>query len=96
MTTLSVLGSSQKFIERFRKTLARKKFRNIRVDYLSCEITADRKNIFFLKEYSLLLTFKQVRDMVTNIDLTVNPHRRSNHSDESKERELEKKFISIL
>ena len=97
MKTMAVIATMQKVIRRFERSLAREKFSNVRVDYSTGEIIAERKNFFFGRRYSLLLSVKQIDDTITHVELTVNPqHSSPTFSDEERELQWENRLIAYL
>jgi hypothetical protein len=83
-------------MRRIEKSLSGK-FKNVKVNYNSGEIIAERKNLFFGRRYRLRFTIKQIDDIITKIDLTVNPHHANpTLADQERERQLENRLIAYL
>jgi hypothetical protein len=98
MRTMSVISTQQKIIDLFTRSLSStKKYRNVSVDYSSGSITAERKDNLLGRRYKIALKVKQVRDVVTNIEMTINPHHLvPKQFDRETEEKLENKFIAFI
>jgi hypothetical protein len=97
MKTMSVIAQEQKVIKHFAKSLMKRQFKNVLVNYHKGEIIAERRNLFFGRKYSLRLTVKQIDDTVTNIELIVNPHHNiPSFIDAEIEQQLESQLVTYL
>jgi hypothetical protein len=96
MKTMSVMAQGQKIMKRFEKYLS-SRFKNIRINYNSGEIIAERRNFFFGRRYKLRLTVKQVDETITSVEFTVNPHHANpTFSDVERELQLESRLVKYL
>jgi hypothetical protein len=96
MKTMSVIAQGQKVLRRFERSLSRR-FSNVIVNYHSGEIFAERRDFFFGRRYKLRLTIKQIDDIITRVEFTVNPqHSTPTFSDAEREIQLESHLIKYL
>jgi hypothetical protein len=92
MKILSVFGSAPQVLRRLNLFLTENSFSHIRIDYLSNEITAERKRLFLWKDY-IHIRVKIAKENVTNIELKVNPiHLNPTGNDEIKEADLQRRL----
>ncbi len=92
MKVLSVFGYTPQVIKRLEMFLSENRFSNIHIDPLTNEITAERKFLFFWKDYIHLHVISS-KDNVANIELKLNPlHEPKTSGDDSKELALQNRI----
>jgi hypothetical protein len=95
MKTMSVIAQGQKVLRRIERSLSGR-FKNVQVNYKSGEIIAERR-YFFFGRYKLRLTIKQIDDVITNVEFTVNPHHiNPTFADAERELQLENRLTKYL